>query len=34
MEESIVPSIFDPSIIDIHLYVNDEESLNMQDYYQ
>ena len=26
MEESIVPSIFDPSIIDIHLYVNDEES--------
>lgn len=26
MEESIVPSIFDPSIIDIHLYVNDTES--------
>jgi len=26
MEESIVPSIFDLSIIDIHLYVNDEES--------
>lgn len=26
MEESIVPSIFDPSIIDIHLCVNDEES--------
>ena len=26
LEESIVPSIFDPSIIDIHLYVNDEES--------
>ena len=26
MEESIVPSIFDPSIIDTHLYVNDEES--------
>ena len=26
MEESIVPSIFDPSIIDIQLYVNDEES--------
>ncbi len=26
MEEAIVPSIFDPSVIDIHLYVNDEES--------
>lgn len=26
LEESIVPSIFDLSIIDIHLYVNDEES--------
>ncbi len=26
MEESIVPSIFDPSIIDIHLYVNNKES--------
>jgi cysteine synthase B len=26
LEESIIPQIFDPSIIDIHLYVNDEES--------
>ena len=26
LEESIIPKIFDPSIIDIHLYVNDEES--------
>lgn len=26
LKESIVPSIYDPSIIDIHLYVNDEES--------